>query len=174
MDIPTQRDGDGFRRERLENESTKELVREFVAEGRRLMREEARLIRLEAEALVDEGRERLDRDIASAKAEIKEEATKAAKAGGAVGAGGILAQAALYLGLFTLVFGLSTLMPAWVACLIVAVAVGCAGAFLIYGGLKRFKSVQLAPRRTLHNLEEDRQWMKDKARALKSTIRANA
>jgi len=167
-------ESDGPTREPLDDESTRDLVRDLVEEGKRLMREETRLVRLEMEALVDEGRERLERDVSSAKEEIKEEAKKAARAGGEIGAGGILAHAALYLVLFTLVFGLSTFMPLWVACLIVAAVVGGGAAFLVFGGLKELKRVQIAPRRTLQKLQEDKQWMKDKAHALKSTIRANA
>jgi len=174
MDISMQTDGSGPEREPLEDESTKDLVREFVEEGKRLMREEARLVRLEMEALVDEGRQRVERDIASAKEEITAEAKKAAKAGGEIGAGGILAHAALYLVLFTVVFALSQVMPLWGACLIVAVVVGGAAAFLIFGGIKAFKGVQFAPRRTILKLQEDKRWMKDKAHALKSTIRASA
>jgi len=169
-----QNDYSSERREPLEDESTTELVREFVQEGKRLMREEARLVRLEMQTLVDEGRQRLERDVASAKEEIKEEARKAARAGGAIGAGGILGHAALYLVLFTVVFGLSEVMPLWAASLIVALVVGGAAAFLIYGGIERLKSVHLAPRKTLHHLQEDKQWMKDRAHALRSTIRANA
>jgi hypothetical protein len=169
-----QNDYSSERREPLEDESTTELVREFVEEGKRLMREEARLVRLEMQTLVDEGRQRLERDVASAKEEIKEEARKAARAGGAIGAGGILGHAALYLVLFTVVFGLSEVMPLWAASLIVALVVGGAAAFLIYGGIERLKSVHLSPRKTLHHLQEDKQWMKDRAHALRSTIRANA
>jgi len=174
MTIEMQNDGNGPRRERLEDESTKDLVRDLVEEGKRMMREEARLVRLETQAFFDEGRLRLARDIASAKEEIKGEANKAARAGGAIGAGGVLAHAALYLALFTIVFGLARVMPLWAASLIVTVVVGAVAAFLIFGGIKRFKTVEITPRRTLHQLQEDQQWMKDKAHALKSTIRANA
>jgi Flp pilus assembly protein TadB len=171
MDTEMQTDGHDHRP--VEDASTPELVRELVQEGKRLMREETRLMRLEMKALLTEGQQRLERDVASAKEEIKGEAKKAAKAGGTVAAGGILAHAALYLVLFTVVFALSLAMPLWAACLIVAVAAGAGGAVLIYLGAKDFKRVQLAPRRTLHQLQEDQRWMKDKAYALKSTIRVN-
>jgi len=174
MDIATQ-NGDGApKHERLEDESTKDLVKAFVEEGRRMMREEARLVRLELQAAVVEGNQRLERDVALAKEEITEEAKKAAKAGGSIGAGGVLAHAALYLLLFTLVFALGQVMPLWGACLIVAAVVGGVAALLIFGGIKGFKGVQIAPRRTIHQLQEDKRWMKEKAHALKSTIRANA
>lgn len=174
MDIAMRNDDGGLRRDRLEDESTKDLLKELVEEGRRLMREEVHLVRLEMHTLVDEGRQRLERDIASAKEELTAETKKAAKAGGALGAGGILAHAALYLVLFTLVFGLSTVMPLWAAGLIVTALVGAVAAGLIFGGIKGFKDVHLAPRRAIHQLQEDKQWMRDRAHALKSTIRARA
>jgi hypothetical protein len=158
----------------LERESTSDLVRDLVAEGRRLMREELKLVRLEMHAIVDEGRERLERDVTSAKEELKAETQKAARAGGAIGAGGILAQAALYLLLFTTVAIFATFMPVWAAALIVTVVVGAVAAGLIFGGVKRLKDVHFTPTKTLHHLQEDKQWMREKAHALKSTIRANA
>jgi len=174
MNIAIQSDDGDPRRERLADESTKDLVRDFVAEGKRLMREEARLVRLEMQTLVEEGSQRLERDVASAKEEIQGEAKKAARAGGAIGAGGALAYAALYLVLFAAVVALSDSVPLWAASLIVGAVVAVAAAFFIFGGIKAFKDVQLAPRRTIHQLQEDKQWMKDRTHALKSTIRANA
>jgi len=175
MDIANRNnDGSGPEPEQLDDESTKDLVREFVEEGKRMMREEARLVRLEMQSVVTEGRQRLERDVATAKEEFKEEAKKAAKAGGTIGAGGVLAYAALYLVLFTIVFGLAAFMPLWAASLIVAVVVGGAAAFMIFGGIKSFKGVHIAPRRTISQFQEDKRWMKDKARALKSMPRASA
>lgn len=160
--------------EPVEDESSKDLVKELFAEGKHLVREEARLLRLEMQALVSEGRHRFDRDIATLKAELKEEGKNAVRAGGAIGVGGILANAALYLGLFAAVFGLSTAMPLWLASLIVAAVVAIAAAFLVRGGINRFKRVRFTPLQTVHQLQEDKQWMREKALALKSTIRANA
>jgi len=158
----------------LEDQSTKELVEELVTQGKRLLREEARLVRLELQSVIDEGRQRLNRDVLAAKEEIKTEVSKAARAGGAIGAGGILAHAALYLFLFTAVFGLAQVMPLWAAALIVAVVVSAAAAVLIFGGIKQLKGFHLTPRRAIHQFQEDTSWMKEKAHALKSTIRANA
>lgn len=164
----------GSRRQSLEDESTKDLVRDFLEEGRRLLREEARLVRLELQTVADEGRQRIERDLATAKKELTAEAKKAARAGSTLGAGGILAHAALYLALFTAVFVLANFVPLWAAGLIVTGVVGAVAAFLILTGIKGLKDVQLAPQKTLHQLQEDKQWMRDRAHALKSTIRANA
>lgn len=169
LSIPDKGSHDG-----LDEESTPDLVRDLVAEGKRLMREEMRLVRLETAAIIEEGRERLERDIASAKDEIKAETQKAAKAGGTLGAGGVLAHAALYLLLFTAVAILASFMPVWAAGLIVTAVVGAVGAYMISNGMKRLKDVHLTPTKTLTHLQEDTQWMREKAHALKSTIRANA
>ena len=174
MEITTQRQDSELGRDGLEDESTKDLVREFVDEGKHLMREELRLVRLELSSIVEEGRQRLERDVTSAKEELQIEARKAAKAGGAIGAGGILAHAALYLVLFTAVFILANFMPLWAAGLIVTAVVGCVAAYFIFGGLKKLESVHLAPNRTLQQLQEDKQWMRDRAHELKSNIRASA
>jgi hypothetical protein len=173
MDNLVPRHNGGFRHESVEEESSKELVQEFVAEGKRLLREELRLIRLEVRALAEEGRQRLSRDITSAKTELKQEAKKAARAGGVIGAGGILAQAALYLMLFTVVFGLATVVPLWVATLAVAVLVAGVAALMISGGISSIKRVRVTPRQTVQHLQEDKRWMKEKAHALKSTIRVS-
>lgn len=156
--------------EPVQDESTKELLSEFVAEGKRLLREEANLIRLEAQTLVAEGRQRLERDVAVAKDEISTEAKRAVRAGSAIGAGGILAQAALYLVLFAVVFGLAKVMPLWAASFIVGALTAGGAAFLIFGGLKRIKLVRLTPQRTVARLKEDGQWMKEKMHAMQSTI----
>lgn len=157
----------------VEDESSKDLVKELVAEGKHLVREEVRLVRLEVQAIVSEGRQRLDSDLAMAKAELKNEGKNLVRAGGTIGVGGILAHAALYLGLFAAVFALSTAMPLWLAALIVAAVVGIAAAFMVRGGINRFKRVRFTPSQTVHQLQEDKQWMREKALALKSTIRAN-
>jgi hypothetical protein len=157
----------------VEDESSKELVKELLAEGKTLVREEVRLLRLEVQALVSEGRQRLDRDFAMAKAELKNEGKNLVRAGGTIGVGGILAHAALYLGLFAAVFGLSTAMPLWLATLIVGAVVGIAAMVMMRGGITAFKRVRFTPLQTVHQLKEDKQWMREKAHALKSTIRAN-
>jgi fatty acid desaturase len=163
--------GDGRTRgNRFADDSSKELVQQFLAEGKNFVREEAALIRLEVEEIADEARQRLRSDLASAKAELRTEGKKVARAGGVLAGGGVLAQAALYLGLFAVVFALATVMPLWGATLLVAVVVGVVGAFLIYGGIHQMKRVTL--RKTVHHLEEDKQWMRRKGHALKSAIRA--
>ena len=171
-DLVTHHDG-RLQRVPVEDESSKRLVQELLAEGKHLVREEVHLIRLEMEALVSESRQRFDRDLATARAELKEQGQEAVRAGGAIGVGGILAHAALYLVLFAGVFGLSAAMPLWLASLIVAAVVGMVAAFLVRGGITRFKRVRFTPRRTAQYLQEDKQWMKEKAHALKSSIRAN-
>jgi hypothetical protein len=158
----------------VEDESSKELVRELVEEGKHLLREQIHLMQLEARDAIQEGRQRFDNDLATVKAEIKEEGSKAVRAGGTVGIGGVLTHAALYLVLFAIVAGLGLVMPLWLASLLLAVVVGGVGAFLIKGGIDRIKRVRFVPRRTVQQLQEDKSWMREKSRALRSTIRASA
>ncbi|HUQ08441.1 MAG TPA: phage holin family protein [Kofleriaceae bacterium] len=158
----------------MDGESSKELVREFMNEGKHLVHEQVRLMRMEVQTLVREGRERMQHDMSLAKTELKEEGAKLTRAGGAVGLGGILAHAAMYFVLFAAVFALDLVLPLWAATLIVAAVVGVVAAFLISGGINRIKRVRFVPRRTVQHLQEDRQWMNEKTHALKSAIRATA
>src|SRR5687767_7574457 len=103
----------------LEDESSKDLLGELVAEGKRLLREEARLLRLEAQAIGQEGRLRVDRDLATLRAELASEGKKAARAGTAIGVASVLGHAALLLILFAAVFGIANWVPLWLAALLV-------------------------------------------------------
>ena len=158
----------------VEDESTKDLVSELVTEAKHLLHQQTNLMRLEIQAISEEGQRRLDQDFALMTAEVRHEGRKAVRAGSVLGAGGMLAQAGLYLVLFTIVFGLAEVMPLWAAGLIVAAVVVATAAFLIWGGLDMIKRVRFVPRQTVRQLQEDKQWMREKAHVLKSTIRANA
>jgi hypothetical protein len=158
----------------MDGESSKELVRDLVNEGKHLLHEQVRLMRLEVQEVVREGRARIDQDLALAKSELKDEGRKLTRAGGAVGLGGMLANSALYLALFAAVFALDLVLPLWAGAAIVAAVVGAIAAFLIVGGINRIKRVRLVPRRTVQHFQEDKQWMIEKSHALKSAIRANA
>jgi hypothetical protein len=171
-DLTTRGDGERLPAP-VEEQSTKQLVRDLVDEGRHLVEEQARLVRLEVQVIADEGRQRFEQDVEIARVELKQEGGKVARGGGVVGAGGVLAHAALYLLLATMVFAFALVVPLWLACLIVAILAGGAAALLIAVGIRRIKTAR-APRRTVERLQEDKAWMKEKTRALRSTIRANA
>lgn len=100
-------------------------------------------------------------EVALAKAEIQQEATKAGKAAGMLGGAGFAGYLAVVLLSFAVVFGLSNVMDAGWAALIVAIIWGAIGAVLFVNGRKKLKTVDPVPRRTAETLKEDAQWLKN-------------
>jgi hypothetical protein len=100
-------------------------------------------------------------EVELAKAEIRQEATKAGKAAGMLGGAGFAGYLAVVLLSFAVVFGLSNVMdPGWAA-LIVAIIWGAIGAVLFVNGRKKLKTVDPVPRRTAETLKEDARWLKN-------------
>jgi len=98
-----------------------------------------------------------------AKAELGEELTRARSAGLLLGAGAV---AAIFSALFLLlacVYALGRVMPNWAASLVVAAAVGVAAAVTLSLGLKRFRTIQAAPK-TAASLKENVRWAKQQTR----------
>jgi hypothetical protein len=96
-----------------------------------------------------------------AKAELKQEATKAGKAAGMLGGAGFAGYLAVVLLSFAVVFGLANVMDAGWAALIVAVVWGVIGAALYATGRKKLKTVDPMPRRTVDTIKEDARWLKN-------------
>jgi uncharacterized membrane protein YqjE len=103
-------------------------------------------------------------EVELAKVELKQEATTAAKAGGMLGAAGVLGHLALLLALFAAAWGLAAVMPTGWAFLIVAVVVALV-AFVLYrmGRARLEEATPVAPN-TTQTLKEDVEW----ARQLRS------
>jgi hypothetical protein len=100
-------------------------------------------------------------EVELAKVELKQEASKAGKAAGMLGAAGFAGYLVVILLSFALVAALSNVMdPGWAA-LIVAVLWGIVGAVLYANGRKQLKTVDPTPRRTVDTLKEDAQWLKN-------------
>jgi len=102
-------------------------------------------------------------EVRLAKAELGEELSSARAAGLLIGVGAV---AAIFSALFVLlacVYALGRVMPNWAAALIVAAAVGVAAAVTLGLGLKRFKTIQAAPK-TSASLQENVRWAKELTR----------
>ena len=108
--------------------------------------------------------ELLQSEIRLAKAEIREEATRAASSVLWVTAGiaGVL-SAWMFL-LWTAAYALSTVMSMWLATLVVAVVVAAAGSASIMAGIRRFQRVRPIPERTVESIKENLAWMKQPTR----------
>ena len=100
-------------------------------------------------------------EVALAKAEMKQEATKAGKAGGMLGGAALAGYLVIVLLSFALVFGLGEVMPLGWAAVIVAVVWAVVGAVLYSAGRKQLKSVDPVPRQTAETLKEDAQWLRN-------------
>ena len=99
-----------------------------------------------------------------AKAEIQEEAHKIARSSIPMGIGIVMALYAVGFILLAIVHGLSTVMEAWLAALIVSVAVLVASMTLIAAGRKRLKQVKVVPEKTIETVKENVQWAKGQIR----------
>jgi hypothetical protein len=100
-------------------------------------------------------------EVELAKAEIKQEATKAGKAAGMLGGAGLAGyMVALFVSLAAM-FGLDAVMPAGWAAVIVAAVWGIVAAVLFSAGRKRMKTVSPVPQQTVETLKEDAQWLRN-------------
>ena len=104
--------------------------------------------------------ELLRAEVELAKLELKEEATTAAKAGGMLGAAGVLGHLALLLLVFAAAWGLAAVMPTGLAFLIVAVIVGLVAFVVFTMGRNRMKAATPIAPQTARTLKEDVQWAK--------------
>ncbi|PSL56097.1 putative superfamily III holin-X [Saccharothrix carnea] len=93
-----------------------------------------------------------------AKAEIREEASKAGKAAGMLGAAGFAGYMTAVLLSLALAFALATFMGLGWATLVVAVLWGIAGFALFSAGRSRLRKVNPKPERTIETLKEDAEW----------------
>ena len=99
-------------------------------------------------------------EVRLAKAELGEDLSRARTGGVLIGVGAV---AAIFSALFLLlacVYVLGRVMPNWAAALVVAAAVGVAAAVTLALGLKRFKTIQAAPK-TAASLQENVRWAKE-------------
>lgn len=93
-----------------------------------------------------------------AKAEIRQEAKKAGKAAGMLGAAGFAGYMTAVLLSLALAFGLASFMGLGWATLVVAVLWGIAGFALFSAGRSRLSKVNPKPERTIETLKEDAEW----------------
>jgi hypothetical protein len=100
-------------------------------------------------------------EVELAKAELKQEATKAGKAAGMLSGAAFAGYLVVVLLSFALVAGLSNVIDAGWAALIVAVLWAIVAAVLYSAGRKKLKTVDPTPRRTVDTLKEDAQWLKN-------------
>ncbi|SQD96521.1 conserved hypothetical protein [Parafrankia sp. Ea1.12] len=97
-------------------------------------------------------------EIALAKAELREEATKAGKGAGMFAGAGGAGYFALLFVLLAVMFGLGEVMALGWAALIVGVVLAAVAAVLALRGRSTVRNVHPAPTQTVETLREDVQW----------------
>jgi hypothetical protein len=99
-----------------------------------------------------------------AKAEVRQEARHAVRAGLLLIAGAAMGLSAWTFVLWTAVLGLATRMPYWAATAIVGGALAVLCAVLISVGRARLRHVKATPERTAETLRDNLQWIKHSTR----------
>ncbi|MFS0697075.1 phage holin family protein [Streptomyces nitrosporeus] len=100
-------------------------------------------------------------EIELAKAEVKQEAAQAGKAGGMLAGSGYAVHLVLLLGSLAGIFGLAHVVDIAWAALIVTALWAVVGAVLFVTGRSRLKAVRVKPERTAQTLKEDAKWARN-------------
>ena len=103
-------------------------------------------------------------EVLLAKTEVKEEASRAAKAARLLLGGAVVAFYAVGFLLLFCVYALSTALAAWAAALIVAVALGITAALLLKIGIKQIRQVSPTPQKTIQSVKENVRWAKNQVK----------
>jgi uncharacterized membrane protein YqjE len=100
-------------------------------------------------------------EVELAKAELKQEAKKAGKAGGMFAAAGLAGLMVIILLSFAVVYALDAVMPQGWAAVIVAVVWAAVGAALYLTARKQLATIDPVPQQTVETLKEDAQWLRN-------------
>jgi uncharacterized membrane protein YqjE len=98
------------------------------------------------------------------KTEIRQDIGDYVKAGSFLVLAGVLACFALGFILLGAVFAFETIVPPWLAAVLVGVLVGIVGTALFFIGRKRIRIASLRPDKTLQTLEDNVSWIKNRTR----------
>ena len=100
-------------------------------------------------------------EVALAKVEITQKATKVGRNIGSLVIGGAIGYAALLAICAAVILLLDYVMPAWLAALIVGVVVGIVSWMLISKAMRTLQTMEMKPQQTVESLKEDARWIKD-------------
>jgi hypothetical protein len=104
-------------------------------------------------------------EVALAKTELTQKASRVGRDIAMLVVGGAVAYAGLLVLLAAVVFGLTALgLPAWLSALIVGLVVAAVGYFLVQRGRDALGREDLTPRQTIETLKEDAEWAKEQTR----------
>jgi len=108
--------------------------------------------------------EMLRSEVRLAKTEIRDEAVKAKSAGVMLGGGAVSAIFATFFLLLMIVYALTRVVPDWAAALIVAAFTAIVAGLMLSTGMKRLKQVHPTPERTVENIKENVEWVKQRTK----------
>jgi anaerobic C4-dicarboxylate transporter len=111
--------------------------------------------------LTQEARTLVQQEIALAKTELSQKAAVVGRDIAFLAAGAAVAYAGLLAILAAIIIGLATIMPAWLAALLVGIIVAGLGYLLVQKGQSDLKRQNLMPHQTIQTLKEDSEWMKE-------------
>jgi hypothetical protein len=104
-------------------------------------------------------------EVALARAEISQKASRLGKDVGLIAAGGAVAYAGLILILFGIALGLVALgLAPWIAYLLVGVVAGLIGGLVAWQGMSGLKQADPVPHQTIETLKDDARWAKEQTR----------
>jgi len=92
--------------------------------------------------------------------EIRQDFRDVKHAGTYLVAAGVVSMFALGFLLLAAVYGLSTIMPPWLAAITVGGVLGIVGVALMSKGLHMLKATNMTPDRTIQSLEDNLKWFK--------------
>ena len=103
-------------------------------------------------------------EVRLAKTEVREEAVRAKPMARLLSVGIVTALFALFFLLFTIVYGLATVIPLWAAALIVGAVLAFAATVLLTSGISQFKQIYPNRDRTVETIKENVGWAKQHTR----------
>lgn len=106
----------------------------------------------------------LRQEMELAKAEVKQEVSKAAKGAGMLAGGGFAGYFALFFFSIALMYLINLAVPLGWAAAIVGAGYAVAAAVLGLSGKSKLQSVSPTPTQTIDTLKEDAQWAKNRTR----------
>jgi len=99
-------------------------------------------------------------EVRLATTELTTKAKEAGKDAAMMGLGGMLAAVGSMLLLVGILLALGTLIPLWIAALLLGFVLAIAGVALVRKGMAALKTVNPVPERTLLTLQENKRWAK--------------
>ena len=111
--------------------------------------------------LVTETSNLVRNEVALARVELTDKASKIGKNVGSLVIGGAVAYAGVLAIGAAVIMLLSRVMPDWLAALIVGLIVVCVAWLMISKAITELQKVELKPEATVESVKEDAQWIKD-------------